>query len=180
MKNKIKQPKKNKIDYGAKVKSFKTDNTLNKHLLLTFLIIFNIALIAGLNALVLYITKWYIILISILLGITCIIHSVITYLKVDKNYIYDLHENYLIIHNILFSAEIEIKNIVDAKPSKTILDKLFNLKTSTIEVSFKRTFIHKIKLTFLSEEADEVIKTIMASTVKNKINHIENKKTSES
>ena len=172
MENKI--HKKNQIELGAKVKNFSTDNSLNKHIYIAFLLLFNVSLVVGLVCLILFIPKWYTIVISILLFAYCILHSIITYLKVDKNHTYELYENYLVVQNLLFSAQIDTKNIVEAKVARTWFDKLLKLKTSTIEVSYKRTFVHKIKLAFLTEQADEVCKIIMNAALKH------NKKTSKS
>ena len=107
-----------------------------------------------------YINKWYIYLLDIIIVGFCIYRSVVCIKLAKKNHGYTLYSNALAVNSLWYDTTVDISKVYKVVPKKTLLDKMTK-RTNSLEIYFKDGGYYKIKLYHISEDIGELISEIM-------------------
>ncbi len=153
--------KKEELRIGNKVREIEIDRTQYVTYLRVMLAIFNLFLLAGVIALVVYINRWYIYIIDILIVAYCIYRSAAIVHSAKTKHGYTLYSNAIIANSLWYDTAVDLSTIYKVVERKTLLDRITKRGTHSIIIYFKDGGYYQIKLYNLTENVDELINEIM-------------------
>ena len=161
--------KQEELQPGNYIKEIEIDEHQHLFWLAILLILSNILLLFAVIYLVVEFMKWYIWLLDICILVYCIIQSVRTYKNSSKIRIYSLYDNCLVIKSLLYDTTIDLSQIFEVKPKRTLFDKLANKGTRSIEILIKSKSRDKIILRYINEDINKLCQQILDLANKCKI-----------
>ena len=146
---------------GNKIRNIHVDVKSHLIILASLLIVFNLFLVACAISLAVFINRWYVWLIDILLVLLCLLKSIFTYLNGAKNFCYAIYENCIYLDSIWYDKTIiEYKLIKNIKFKVGFLDKMFGKKTHTLIILLNDELQTKINLYLIKESPENLIEEI--------------------
>ena len=168
--------KEEEFQIGKFIKEIEIDEHQHLFWLSVLLILANIVLLVSIVYLVVKFMKWYIWLIDICILVFCILQSIRTYKNSKKMRVYAIHENCLIIKSLMYDTVIELSNIFDVKPKRTLYDIFDKKGVRSLELLIKSKSRDKIILRFINEDvyklAQEILDLANKARVDKKLSNI--------
>ncbi len=168
--------KEEEFQIGKFIKEIEIDEHQHLFWLSVLLILANIVLLISIVYLVVKFMKWYIWLIDICILVFCILQSIRTYKNSKKMRVYAIHENCLIIKSLMYDTVIELSNIFDVKPKRTLYDIFAKKGVRSLELLIKSKSRDKIILRFINEDvyklAQEILDLANKARVDKKLSNI--------
>ena len=146
---------------GKLIKEITIDEHQHLFWLAVLLILSNILLLFAVIYLVIQFMKWYIWLIDICVLVYCIVQSVRTYKNSSKIRVYLLYNNCLVVKSLLYDTAIDLSQVFEVKPKRTLMDKLAKKDTGSIEIFIKSKSRDKIILRYINEDIDKLCQQIL-------------------
>lgn len=153
--------KKEEFQVGKFIREIEIDEHQHLFWLGVFLILANILLLIAVIYLVIQFMKWYIWILDICVLVFCIVQSVRTYKNAKKIRVYAIHDNCLIVKSLMYDTVIDLSQIYDAKPKKTVYDRLSKKGVRSLALLIKSKSRDKIILRFINEDVEKLAQEIL-------------------
>lgn len=140
------------------------DHKQHKIILLIELIIFNLVLVFALLTLCIVCKVWYVYLIAVILLLTCLIYSIVVFIKNKNLNIYKLTNDSLYIRNEIMEINIKYSEIVKISFKKSFVDILTSRGAQTLIIHTTKKNYEKIYLYFIGENLSNLANEILSKT----------------
>ena len=154
----MKKEKKQKINekeivLGKKIRDVKINERQHFLLYVSMLVLFNSLLIASAWFVLMYLTIWYNWVICVLVVVLFAGLSFKNYLSIKDFHKCSLFDNAISISSIWLHINVDLKDIYEMRVKESILDKIFKLKTKSLEVKILNRRRKKFTIHFIEEDA---------------------------
>lgn len=143
------------------IKEIKIDEHQHLLWLAVLLILSNILLLFAVIYLVVKFMRWYIWILDICILVYCIVQSVRTYKNSSKMRVYSLYDNCLVVKSLLYDTVIDLSQVFEVKPKRTLCDRLAKNGKMSVEILIKSKSRDKIILRHINEDITELCQQIL-------------------
>jgi len=165
---------KDDLKIGKKIRSIKINERQHFLFFVVMLILFNVVLFSSVTTLLTFVQEWYVWVICGAIVCVCFGYTFRAYCNIKNFQKCELHENCIVFSSIWCDITVDMRQIYNAVPIKSFLDKLFNLKTMSLEIYIKSNKRTKFTLHFIEEDVNNLRDEIMALSIKNREINLKN------
>ena len=138
---------------GQKIRDVQINERQHFLLYVSMLVLFNALLIGSVWFVLIYLTAWYNWVVCLLIVGLSVGLSFKSYLDIKVFHKCTLFENAISINSIWFQINVELKDVYELRVKESILDKMFKLKTKSLEVKILGHRRKKFTIHFIEENA---------------------------
>lgn len=156
MAKKKKKDKKPELVLGTKIRDVQINQKQHFLLFCSMLVLFNMVLIFSVGFVLIYINTWYNWVICFAILFLCWWFSFKAFRDLKVFHKCEIYDNALSVNSIWFNINIDVKDICEIKVKTSVLDKMFKLNTTSLEVKIINNRRKKFTIHFIEEDVEKL------------------------